>query len=80
MQSGGERSVLDSKSHKDVVYAVGVFDHTSNWRPLAAGLDRDAALALARVEAAQRGLGRMFLTGSEAPRDVVAITQSVSDG
>jgi hypothetical protein len=54
-------------------YAVGVFDHAAHWSPIASGLAREAALELARREAASRGLGRMFLTGSDAPRDVVAI-------
>jgi hypothetical protein len=47
-------------------------------RIVASGLARDAACELARIEARRRGVGRMFLAGSEqAPRaEVILIVES----
>lgn len=45
----------------DVIHLEG----PDGWDPIATGLDHDAACARARDEARQRGIGRMFLAGSE---------------
>jgi hypothetical protein len=47
------------------VYDVLFIDRTHGERLLASGLDHDAACALARSESQRRGVGRMFLAGSE---------------
>jgi hypothetical protein len=58
----------------DVVYQ----DYSKRERVVATGLARDAACELARLEARRRGVGRMFLAGSEPrPRaEVILIVES----
>ena len=47
------------------MYDVLYMDRTNGEEILASGLGREDACALARTEARRRGVGRMFLTGSE---------------
>jgi hypothetical protein len=47
------------------VYDVLYFDHHHRGKLVAAGLEKGAACELARTEARKRGVGRMFLAGSE---------------
>jgi hypothetical protein len=47
------------------VYDVLFLDRAHGERVLASGLDHDDACALARTESQRRGVGRMFLAGSE---------------
>jgi hypothetical protein len=47
------------------VYDVLFMDRTHGEKVLARGLDHDAACELARAESHRRGVGRMFLAGSE---------------
>jgi len=60
------------------VYDVLFIDRTHGEKLLAHGLARDAACQLARVESQRRGVGRMFLAGSELNQssDVVLIVES----
>jgi hypothetical protein len=60
------------------VYDVLFIDRTHGEKVLAHGLARDAACQLARTESQQRGVGRMFLAGSELNQrsDVVLIVES----
>ena len=59
------------------MYDVLYLDHSSRGKLVASGLQRGAACDLARAEARRRGVGRMFLAGSEgAPvGDCVVILQ-----
>jgi hypothetical protein len=47
------------------VYDVLYMDRTRGEKTLASGLGRQDACEVARTEARRRGVGRMFLTGSE---------------
>ena len=47
------------------MYDVLFLDRTSGEKVLASGLDHDDACAFARAESQRRGVGRMFLAGSE---------------
>jgi hypothetical protein len=47
------------------VYDVLYLDRTNHEKVLAAGLAKTAACDVARAEARRRGVGRMFLAGSE---------------
>jgi hypothetical protein len=47
------------------VYDVLFLDRTHGRKLLASGLDHDDACHVARVESQRRGVGRMFLAGSE---------------
>jgi hypothetical protein len=47
------------------VYDVLFLDRTHGEKVLASGLAHDDACALARSESQRRGVGRMFLAGSE---------------
>ena len=47
------------------MYDVLFLDRTHGEKLLASGLDHDDACALARTESERRGIGRMFLAGSE---------------
>ena len=47
------------------MYDVLLLDRIHAEKVLASGLDHDAACALARTESERRGVGRMFLAGSE---------------
>jgi hypothetical protein len=47
------------------VYDVLYLDRSHGQKVLARGLDHDAACELARAESQRRGVGRMFLAGSE---------------
>ena len=47
------------------MYDVLYLDHTSRGKLVASGLAKRAACDLARTEARKRGVGRMFLAGSE---------------
>jgi hypothetical protein len=60
------------------VYDVLFLDRSHGQKLLASGLDHGDACALARTESARRGVGRMFLAGSElAPvGEVVVIVES----
>ena len=48
-----------------MVYDVLFLDRAHGEKVLASGLDHDKACELARTESQQRGVGRMFLAGSE---------------
>jgi hypothetical protein len=60
------------------VYDVLFIDRTHGEKLLAHGLARDAACQVARTESQRRGVGRMFLAGSELnpASDVVLIVDS----
>ena len=60
------------------MYDVLFIDRTHGKKLLAHGLARDAACELARNESQRRGVGRMFLAGSELnpTSDVVLIVES----
>jgi hypothetical protein len=47
------------------VYDVLFLDRGHGEKVLASGLDRDDACTVARTESERRGIGRMFLAGSE---------------
>jgi hypothetical protein len=47
------------------MYDVLFLDRVHGEKVLARGLDHDAACELARTESHRRGVGRMFLAGSE---------------
>ena len=47
------------------MYDVLFLDRTHGAKLLASGLDRDDACRVARAESQRRGVGRMFLAGSE---------------
>jgi hypothetical protein len=47
------------------VYDVLFLDRSHAEKLLASGLDRDDACRVARTESQRRGVGRMFLAGSE---------------
>jgi hypothetical protein len=47
------------------VYDVVFLNRTHGEKVLARGLDHDRACEVARVESQRRGVGRMFLAGSE---------------
>ncbi len=47
------------------MYDVLYLDHANHQQVVAAGLAKTAACDLAREEARRRGVGRMFLAGSE---------------
>jgi hypothetical protein len=60
------------------VYDVLYMDRIQGEKVVASGLDHDAACQVARDESQRRGVGRMFLAGSELgpTRDVVVIVES----
>jgi hypothetical protein len=60
------------------VYDVLFLDRTHRARVLARGLDHDDACELARAESQRRGVGRMFLAGSELGPvgDMIVIVES----
>jgi hypothetical protein len=60
------------------VYDVLFLDGRHGETVLASGLDHDDACAFARTESQRRGVGRMFLAGSELGpvSDVVVIVES----
>ena len=60
------------------MYDVLFLDRTQGEKVLARGLDHDAACELARAESHRRGVGRMFLAGSELglTGEVVLIVES----
>lgn len=47
------------------MYDVVFLDRSHAEKLLASGLDHDAACEVARAESQRRGVGRMFLAGSE---------------
>jgi hypothetical protein len=61
------------------VYDVLYLDRSNRQRLLAGGLAREAACEVARSEARRRGVGRMFLAGSEQARgEMVLIVESAA--
>ena len=60
------------------MYDVLFMDRVQGEKLLASGLGRDDACQVARAESQRRGVGRMFLAGSELgpTRDVVVIVES----
>jgi hypothetical protein len=60
------------------VYDVLFLDRRHGAKVLAIGLDHDSACAVARTESERRGIGRMFLAGSELGPvgDVIVIVDS----
>jgi hypothetical protein len=60
------------------VYDVLFLDRQHKEKVLASGLDHDDACAVARTESERRGVGRMFLAGSElSPMgDMILIVES----
>jgi hypothetical protein len=62
------------------MYDVLFLDRSHGEKLLASGLDRDDACQVARTESERRGVGRMFLAGSEVGerRDVVLIVESAA--
>ena len=60
------------------VYDVLYMDRSNGERIVASGLARQDACDVARAEARRRGVGRMFLAGSELghPDDLVVIVDS----
>ena len=62
------------------MYDVLFLDRSHGEQVLASGLDHDDACRVARSESERRGVGRMFLAGSEVGerRDVVLIVESAA--
>ena len=62
------------------MYDVLFLDHSHGQKLLASGLDRDDACHVARAESERRGVGRMFLAGSELNRsgEVIVIVESAA--
>ena len=62
------------------MYDVLYLNHSHRGKLVAAGLDKSAACELARTEARKRGVGRMFLAGSEMSPvgDCIVIVHSAS--
>jgi hypothetical protein len=61
----------------NAVYDVLFLDRRHGQKVLATGVDRDDACAVARTESERRGIGRMFLAGSElGPGEVIVIVDS----
>jgi hypothetical protein len=62
------------------VYDVLFLDRTHGDQVLASGLDRDDACQVARAESERRGVGRMFLAGSDVGnrREMVVIVDSAA--
>ena len=60
------------------MYDVLFLDRTHGQRVLAQGLAHDDACRIARVESQRRGVGRMFLAGSELgpTGEVIVIVES----
>jgi hypothetical protein len=60
------------------MYDVLFLDRAHGERVLASGLAREDACQIARAESERRGVGRMFLAGSELDpaRDLVLIVES----
>jgi len=60
------------------MYDVLFLDRRNGEKTLASGLSHDDACQLARTESERRGIGRMFLAGSElGPMgDVIVIVES----
>jgi hypothetical protein len=60
------------------MYDVLFLDRIHGQKVLASGLDHDDACAFARTESQRRGVGRMFLAGSELSPvgDVIVIVES----
>jgi hypothetical protein len=60
------------------MYDVLFLDRSHGERVLASGLAREDACQIARAESERRGVGRMFLAGSELDpsRDLVLIVES----
>jgi hypothetical protein len=60
------------------VYDVLFLDRSHGKKLLASGLDHDDACQVARSESERRGIGRMFLAGSELgpTGDVIVIVES----
>lgn len=60
------------------MYDVLFLDRTHGEKLLASGLDHDDACRVARVESQRRGVGRMFLAGSEVGSrgEMVVIVES----
>jgi hypothetical protein len=61
----------------NAVYDVLFLDRRHGQKVLASGVERDDACAVARTESERRGIGRMFLAGSElGPGEVIVIVDS----
>ena len=60
------------------MYDVLFLDRGHGKKVLASGLDRDDACTVARTESERRGIGRMFLAGSELgpAGNVIVIVES----
>jgi hypothetical protein len=60
------------------LYDVLFLDRTRGEKLVASGLDHEDACAVARAESQRRGVGRMFLAGSETNPvgDVIVIVES----
>jgi hypothetical protein len=60
------------------VYDVLYMDRVQGEKVVATGVDHDTACQVARAESQRRGVGRMFLAGSELgrTRDVVVIVEA----
>jgi hypothetical protein len=63
------------------MYDVLYLDQSGTMRLVAASLERHLAVIVARAEADARGIGRMFLAGSEPPPSgrAVLIVDSTGD-
>ena len=62
------------------MYDVLYLDRSRRRKVLASGLDHDAACDVARAESQRRGVGRMFLAGSERDPvgEMIVIVESVT--
>jgi hypothetical protein len=69
------------RQEAEAVYDVLFLDRTHGEKVLAQGLGRDDACAFARSESERRGIGRMFLAGSEiqATGEVIVIVESAKN-
>jgi hypothetical protein len=62
------------------MYDVLYLDQSGTMRLVAASLERHSAVIVARAEADARGIGRMFLAGSEPPPSGRAVLIVDSNG
>jgi hypothetical protein len=60
-------------------FAVEYFDQASRSQVIGSNLSLEEAVELARDEARQRRLGRMFAAGSAHPRDIIVITEGTPE-
>jgi hypothetical protein len=81
VRRSSDPDAASERNGRETVYDVLYLDRTRHTRVIGARLPRGPAIALARDEARQRKVGRMFLCGSEpaARADMIVIVESRSE-